>query len=290
MARNNNADKTWVLEEIQKAIESARPADKTWLLEEIRKAIESARPKQTTPPGSIRSLNRMRDWSILAAAIGVIIAFTVATVAFLRVDREAQSQTKTEDRLEAMEKHLSRIDGSLDLILLAVPPASTFKELSGRIRERPMAADFLEVADTASEAQSKHRTTVPVQLIQTLGKECLEAAAKSTGSTAQLAWRASLALAGYRSSVVHVVRFSYSVGKTGVPAEGGGKSAIGQQPLDGMVLKNHIFSNTKVVYHGGPVQLENVTFENCTFEFDFAPNATQLLLAILTKPDQLELK
>src|ERR1017187_9114060 len=100
MARNNNADKTWVLEEIQKAIESARPADKTWLLEEIRKAIESARPKQTTPPGSIRSLNRMRDWSILAAAIGVIIAFTVATVAFLRVDREAQSQTKTEDRLE----------------------------------------------------------------------------------------------------------------------------------------------------------------------------------------------
>lgn len=35
--------------------------------------------------------------------------------------------------------------------------------------------------------------------------------------------------------------------------------------LDGMYMKNVIIRNARVIYEGGPVQLENVSFVNCTF-------------------------
>lgn len=37
--------------------------------------------------------------------------------------------------------------------------------------------------------------------------------------------------------------------------------------LDGMYMKNVIVRNAHVVYNGGPVRLENVTFVNCIFDF-----------------------
>jgi hypothetical protein len=37
--------------------------------------------------------------------------------------------------------------------------------------------------------------------------------------------------------------------------------------LDGLYLKNVIIKDTRVVYHGGAVKLENVYFVNCTFDF-----------------------
>jgi hypothetical protein len=35
--------------------------------------------------------------------------------------------------------------------------------------------------------------------------------------------------------------------------------------LDGMYMKNVIVRNSRVIYEGGPVRLENVSFVNCTF-------------------------
>jgi hypothetical protein len=38
--------------------------------------------------------------------------------------------------------------------------------------------------------------------------------------------------------------------------------------LDGMYMKNVVVRNSVVVYHGGPLRLENVYFVNCTFQLD----------------------
>jgi outer membrane murein-binding lipoprotein Lpp len=37
--------------------------------------------------------------------------------------------------------------------------------------------------------------------------------------------------------------------------------------LDGMYMKNVMVRNAHVIYNGGPVRLENITFVNCTFDF-----------------------
>jgi hypothetical protein len=47
--------------------------------------------------------------------------------------------------------------------------------------------------------------------------------------------------------------------------------------LGGLYAKNVIVKNSKVVYHGGPLKLDNVYFVNCTFEiFHQTPGLTLL--------------
>jgi hypothetical protein len=54
--------------------------------------------------------------------------------------------------------------------------------------------------------------------------------------------------------------------------------------LDNLYLKNVIVRNTRVVYGGGPVRLQNAYFVNCTFEFEPTPGARGLATAVLTEP------
>jgi hypothetical protein len=52
--------------------------------------------------------------------------------------------------------------------------------------------------------------------------------------------------------------------------------------LDGSFLKNITIRNSVVKYDGGPVRLENVTFENCTFLFAQGEASQQLNQALLS--------
>jgi hypothetical protein len=52
--------------------------------------------------------------------------------------------------------------------------------------------------------------------------------------------------------------------------------------LDGHWIKNTVIRNLKVVYHGGPIALENVYFIDCTFEMDNLPPARNIAERILT--------
>jgi len=49
-----------------------------------------------------------------------------------------------------------------------------------------------------------------------------------------------------------------------------------QEVLDGSEWKNVVFVDSTVVYHGGPVVLENVQFKHCQFEFDYTPGSQEL--------------
>lgn len=53
--------------------------------------------------------------------------------------------------------------------------------------------------------------------------------------------------------------------------------------LDDTRLKNVIIMNSKVKYLGGPAQLENVYFVNCTFEIVRQPTGQLFASAVLSK-------
>ena len=42
--------------------------------------------------------------------------------------------------------------------------------------------------------------------------------------------------------------------------------------IDGMQMKNVIFTNVHIIYHGSPLQMDNVFFVNCTFSVDRQPS------------------
>jgi len=60
-------------------------------------------------------------------------------------------------------------------------------------------------------------------------------------------------------------------------ADGGGMI------IDHMDMKNIVLRNVRIVYHGGPLVMENVYFLNCTFEVSRSPNS-QILSAKLVEP------
>jgi len=51
--------------------------------------------------------------------------------------------------------------------------------------------------------------------------------------------------------------------------------------LDGRSWENEVFKNSVIRYHGGPVMLKNVKFENCRFEISQSPPGEKLGDAIL---------
>jgi hypothetical protein len=64
----------------------------------------------------------------------------------------------------------------------------------------------------------------------------------------------------------------------GFTIEGGG------QVLDGIDWENTVFINARIIYRGGPVDLKNVLFVNCTFDVPSSPRGDSLLnMAILNK-------
>jgi hypothetical protein len=53
------------------------------------------------------------------------------------------------------------------------------------------------------------------------------------------------------------------------------------QTLDGFRFKNVIFRGVKILYRGGPTEMENVYFVNCTFQAINKPSARELLMTAL---------
>jgi len=51
--------------------------------------------------------------------------------------------------------------------------------------------------------------------------------------------------------------------------------------LDRMFLRKVLFQNSHIIYHGGPVVLEDVTFINCTVDVEQNPNGIAFTKAVL---------
>jgi hypothetical protein len=53
--------------------------------------------------------------------------------------------------------------------------------------------------------------------------------------------------------------------------------------LDGEVIKRVVFIDVEVIYDGGPLQMENVYFVNCTFKIKPTPRSKNLAIAMLSQ-------
>jgi hypothetical protein len=56
----------------------------------------------------------------------------------------------------------------------------------------------------------------------------------------------------------------------------------GNVQLDGLRMRHLVFIGVHVVYRGGPVEMTDVYFVDCTFEMPSAPNSHNFAVAILT--------
>jgi hypothetical protein len=102
------------------------------------------------------------------------------------------------------------------------------------------------------------------------------------------AWQAGLEILSYHSARVAETesfpqRTCINVGKaSGIVAEVSDSSITGcSQGLDNVSWKNVVFQNVTIVYHGGPVTLENAQFQNCRFNLDDSVQGRELGKALL---------
>jgi hypothetical protein len=58
----------------------------------------------------------------------------------------------------------------------------------------------------------------------------------------------------------------------------------GAVALDGVGLKHVVIRNATVFYSGGPVQMEDVAFVNCTFVLDDMPRTREFASSVLREP------
>ena len=62
---------------------------------------------------------------------------------------------------------------------------------------------------------------------------------------------------------------------------GGSTGFPGGWKLDGFRMKNVIFKDTEITYEGGPVEMQNVHFVNCTFNVSKRPNGLNFANSVL---------
>jgi len=109
------------------------------------------------------------------------------------------------------------------------------------------------------------------------------------------AWPAWLALLSYRSgsekeTAAYPPRECISLVNDGVPGVptlfDHVKIIHCTQVIDRVEWKDVLFEDSTIVYHGGPVKLQNVQFKRCQFNFDYTPESQELAKA-LTTPDSV---
>lgn len=279
-----------------------------WVRQEIRQAIH--------PSGFRKAADVMRYWAVLGVIITAflaLIAMVVTLVIFStnKVTQEAEFRGTTGERLKSIETRLSEIETTL-LGLRAAQAAS-------KPTDKASIAQAKEVLATAQ----RNSLQIPADVIEQSGKNFIEAAIKDPAAwDAALRfvdYRSYLNLSlkvlpsngaplntqtqytvnnapGFPPAQLSVVglisqgkaaRFNpigqglttnNGYGNQWIVATGGGVS------LDGYEFKNAVLTGVHVVYMGGSLQMENVYFINCTFDFVRDLHGQEIAANILSNP------
>lgn len=162
------------------------------------------------------------------------------------------------------------------------------KSVSEAIR---LGVDFSEpklaieaVKAIAQQAKAESIATEPSVLAK--ANEQVKESAKGSPALLDAAWPARLALADYRSSLplqpVTQGNPRPSMLFNGLTIDGGSANGS-RQKLDGIHWKNYSFINVEIEYDGGPMELENVKFINCTFKMNYNMRASDFEDALLAQ-------
>jgi hypothetical protein len=275
--------------------------DKAWITLEIQTALKRK--------GWGRLTGFMKDWSGTGAAVAILI------LAFAKWEGYVEFRTKTNDRLETIEKTLSQISASLELLKPRAGntlPQAIKNNLS---LERNSDLGLKTVAALATKAKEQNVTADPQQ-ISALGIDLASESRLFKGPQVTDAWNALTGLLNYSSflkmasfpaeeaqllpqasapiqydfggtegktlnvtvyslggmvPIAEAARAEHIVDPKRITATYAPKTVVVRGGLDQVVyldlhrLKNIVYVNMTIEYHGGPVILENVSFINCVF-------------------------
>lgn len=265
------------------------PVDRSMAVDEKRfnqlkarvDALEQSAPSPTSPAPASHGFS----WAVVGPVVGSAVAIIAVTVSFgihldskigdVQHNYEALSQRadKMESAIKALNSQQSEQTQKLIQSLLAAAKtnpspefaaraASTVASVTHNLRENkvPASPEFFESAFTDLKATLPH--------------------------AGPSAFAAEVALAEYRSSLITMQvpssAFSCMGEAAKLPSHLGGRvtnlTFYGcAYSLDGAAYTNVVFINSHIIYGGGPVQLNDVVFVNCTFEAQPSPKGSQLL-------------
>jgi hypothetical protein len=182
----------------------------------------------------------------------------------------------------------------LQIQLAKLTAAAALKESKDVAEAIKQSADFstprsaIEAIKTiARQAKADRLETAPSVLKEANTK--IQSAVSSDPALVDEGWSATLALVDYRSAL----RATHDLNSTpqsrpqniGLPLAASNSFNGGVQKLDGLHWKNSIFQNMRIEYDGGPVELENVRFINCTFVMKYSPRAETFADMVLTQTE-----
>lgn len=292
------------------------PDNQSWVRTEIQNAIDKAVAPLRPPRGWRKALYTLREWGVLAAIITVILtlaifAATQWNAANKRLADEATFETKTDDRLKAVEASLlilraARITASpadpksqqeakailaearktkLLPVSTAAQTGTAFVDVSpGDPNAWNVALEFVDYLTSLNETPpgqvypsvseafgTRYRIDVPV--INGIHQPIPEA--YFFGSAPN---RPYLLPQNEAARMEPLARPPKQTEPNGI-----GRFALrgGVIQLDGMYFRHVTLSGVEVHYSGDKVLLQDVAFINCTFKFEDTPQARALATELL---------
>jgi hypothetical protein len=295
-----------------------RNEDRDWIANEIRTAIQ----EHLHPHGWRKAVNVLKELAPLGGIFMVVLSLIAIIVTLgiaLGNKREADGkfQGYTEQRLSTIEASLKNLTASVEGIRLkqsssnATDPQNINQAKS--VLARAQSSNIQLDKDVVSEAGSSfvkasekvpaawnvavdflaYRTTLNINLAAVTSASQIATTSNTTLTTEYKIFQAE----GYESPTVSVggdvsAQQAADIHPLDEPSLNAGKPrgreviliVGGGLRIDGFLLKNVVIKNTAILYSGGPVQLQNVIFVNCTFVLTNIQPSRNFADAVLSQP------
>jgi|SRR5271157_2508491 len=283
-----------------------RNEDKVWIRAEIQSSVALLKPH-----GWRKAVTLLRELGPIATIIGVFVALiaivvTLGLFATNSITKNAEFRTHTEDRLTSIEATLNKISSTLE--------GNKLKQIGSN----PVNPQNIAEAKNVLTAATASKTNIDPSIVKDVGIKFVEASQKDPAAwdtaLAFLNYKSSLDISAPNAPTqIANITTTYTVvpppgekppefyvqeiapkeqaavlDHIGIDQNAGKPTGFryifgvgGAATLDGMQLKNVVFRNVHVVYHGGPVIMQNVYFVDCVFDMERKPNGEGFANAFL---------
>lgn len=223
--------------------------------------------------------------------------------------------SKVDEKIANVDKHIGRVETAVRIVgakqggdtKTLIDEALTVAKNASDEGRTQSAKTVLDIAKHLLAEQKTSREPAPQEFFDNAAKkyrEFSDNAAKKYQASWQsselkdAAWEGTLELVEYRSAISTVPPgFGVHIGELSQKGNfrylkdsliyGEHAIAFGNEQgfvLDGFWLDNVVFENATIIYHSGPVILQNVHFVNCKFELKKSPQSEQLVQAAVRQP------
>lgn len=217
----------------------------------------------------------------------------------------AGSAWTLKSELSGIDKHIARVETAVRIIgakqggdtKTLIDEALAVAKNDSDAGRTGSAKRVLDIANRLLAEQKTSREPVPQEFFDSAVQKYQ--ALKKSPELNDAVWEGTTNLAEYRSATSTVPPGFSGVTIGELSSRGNfrylkdslisGPNAIGVGNehgfvLDGFWLDNVVFENAIIIYHGGPVILQNVRFVNCQFEVKKSPRSEQLIEAAVKQP------